>query len=386
MTPPTHIIDPDGEVIIILRNANAPFAQPDEDIIAGVASDPLKASDSVQSLAAEAGRPGAEGISSTATHAPSPIEESSSASTEEPPAEEQPVEEQAETGSSPESPDEDCIRIQVSAKHLIFASSVFKKTLTGGWKESVTYLQKGSVEITAEGWDLVALLILLRAIHGQYYSVPRKLTLERLAKVAVLIDYYKCKETMYPLTDIWLKALEEPIPTTCSRDLILWLWVSWFFQLPAQFKKSTSTAMSCSTGWISSLGLPISYSVLKSMNDRRQEAINNLVVLVHETREALLSGSQGCGFECSSMMYGALSKQMHSSNLLSPRPAAPFPNLIYKDLVQQLLAFKSPRWYGYDSSSYYDSYSHQCSASSFKSIFRNLDSTVHGLDLESSTV
>ena len=53
---------------------------------------------------------------------------------------------------SSECVDYDTSRIQVSAKHLILASCVFKKLLTGGWKESVTYLQKGSVEITAESW------------------------------------------------------------------------------------------------------------------------------------------------------------------------------------------------------------------------------------------
>ncbi|KAJ5712964.1 uncharacterized protein N7483_010145 [Penicillium malachiteum] len=43
-----------------------------------------------------------------------------------------------------------CFRIQVSAKHLMFASPFFKRLLTGGWRESVTYSQKGKVEITAE--------------------------------------------------------------------------------------------------------------------------------------------------------------------------------------------------------------------------------------------
>lgn len=48
--------------------------------------------------------------------------------------------------------EENCFCIQVSAKHLILASSVYQKILTGGWKESITYLQKGSVEITADSW------------------------------------------------------------------------------------------------------------------------------------------------------------------------------------------------------------------------------------------
>lgn len=66
------------------------------------------------------------------------------------------------------------------------------------------------------------------------------------------------------------------------------------------------------------------------MNERRQEAINNLIHLIHGTREVLLSGNRGCGFECSSIMYGALTKEMQSSGLLSSRPAAPFPDLNYK--------------------------------------------------------
>jgi hypothetical protein len=145
----------------------------------------------------------------------------------------------------------------------MLASSVFKKILTGGWKESVAYLQKGSVEITAESWDIEALLIVLRAIHNQHYHIPRKLTIELLAKVAVLADYYECKEAVCIWTTIWIDALEEKIPSTYSRDLFLWLWVSWYFQLPTQFEESTSTVMSQSNGWINnSLGLPIPDKVI----------------------------------------------------------------------------------------------------------------------------
>jgi hypothetical protein len=54
----------------------------------------------------------------------------------------------------------------------MFASPVFKRLLTGGWKESVTYLKQGSVQVTADDWDTEAILIVLRAIHGQYYALP----------------------------------------------------------------------------------------------------------------------------------------------------------------------------------------------------------------------
>jgi hypothetical protein len=171
-------------------------------------------------------------------------------------AEEQAAQEPAETGIA-EQLDGSCFRIQVSAKHLALASPVFKEILKGGWKESLTYLQKGSVEITADSWDIEALLILLHIIHGQYYQTPRKITLETLAKVAVLADYYDCREALDILATTWINALEETIPKSYSRDLVLWLWVSWFFQLPAQFREATSTAMSRSNNWIDNLGLPI---------------------------------------------------------------------------------------------------------------------------------
>ncbi|KAJ5512758.1 hypothetical protein N7463_002310 [Penicillium fimorum] len=127
-------------------------------------------------------------------------------------AEEPAIEESAVEESAAEFGTLNYVRIQVSAKHLMFASSVFRKILTGRWKGSITYLQKGSVEITAESWDTEAFLILLRAIHAQYYYIPRKPTLAILAKVAVIADYYECKTALYIMKDIWIDNLVENIP------------------------------------------------------------------------------------------------------------------------------------------------------------------------------
>ncbi|KAJ5882820.1 uncharacterized protein N7473_011082 [Penicillium subrubescens] len=279
------------------------------------------------------------------------------------------------------------LRIQVSAKHLTFASPVFKRLLAGSWKESVAFLQKGSVEIVADSWDIEALMILLRAIHGQHYHIPKKLTLEMLAKVAVIADYYECGETLCFLTDVWIEKLEEKIPAAASKDLVLWLWIAWFFRLPSQFKLSTSIAMSHSEGSIDSLELPIPKSVIVSINEGREKAIHNLILLLDETRDAFLLGTRGCRFECRSIMYGALTMQMQSNNLLSPEKKGPFPNLNYRSLVQGVKAFKSPEWY--DSSSRYSSYgsSHvqRCAEASFASIFGGLEESLEGLELSRFT-
>ena len=78
-----------------------------------------------------------------------------------------------------------CIR--VSAKHLMFASPVFKKS---------AFLEQGCVEITADSWDLEALLILLRIIHCQLYYVPKQMSFELLAKATVIADYYECHNAL----------------------------------------------------------------------------------------------------------------------------------------------------------------------------------------------
>ncbi|KAJ5919272.1 hypothetical protein N7466_010215 [Penicillium verhagenii] len=219
MSHPTHILDPDGEVIIVLRNANSPFAQVSEDSI-----------------------PAEKVLEVNA------------------PEEEVPEEEVPEADIPVEAPSD--IRIQVSAKHMMFSSSYFKKSLTGLWKESISYQQKGSVEITADGWDSNALLIVFRAIHCQYNQIPKKITLEMLAKVAAIADYYDCKDILYVMTDRWIDSLAEKIETACSRDLMLWIWVSWYFHLPARFKESTSVAMAGSCVLIDGLGLPIPNTVI----------------------------------------------------------------------------------------------------------------------------
>lgn len=359
MNQPTHIIDPDGEVMVVLRNANASFASLDEETIGdihphglsgqrnGVHSDnedteiPESCMESFRSTPKRKKKKRSKKSTSRSIPLdyfdpnPAPIEEPAEwpvdepteaaveaateesaevpadASTEDPvegpvegpvevPADEpveesieEPVEEPIDTPPFDEQPDgvltgthEGPIReandgqdaaqqgdndndlaersfcIQVSAKHLTFSSPVFKRILTGGWKESVTLLEKGSVEVIAESWDIHALLILLRVIHCRNENIPRKLTLEMLAKIAVLSDYYECKEALAFTSDIWISALEEGVPTTFSRELILWLWISWFFRLPTQFEIATSTAMSLSNGWIHSLELPLPNKVL----------------------------------------------------------------------------------------------------------------------------
>ncbi|OJJ88525.1 uncharacterized protein ASPGLDRAFT_162963 [Aspergillus glaucus CBS 516.65] len=265
MTDKTHVIDEDGEVIIILENANAPFA---------VWSD-----------------------------------------------NEQDVEIPQELETKNDETAKNEYRIQVSAKHLMLASPVFKKTLSGGWKESFNFVNKGSVEIKVDSWDIGAFVIFMKIIHCRLNAIPRKLNLELLSKITALADYYGYLDIMSIFRDVWISQLRNNFPTSHCRDLLLWLWISWAFRVHDLFQKATLTAMAQSNGWITNLGLPIPEKIIDTMNDQRQSTIYNIVDSLHQKKENLLHSD--C-HPCNAALLGNLIMEMNSNGLLSPTPTAPF--------------------------------------------------------------
>ncbi|KAJ6003689.1 hypothetical protein N7522_006381 [Penicillium canescens] len=97
--------------------------------------------------------------------------------------------------------------LSIWKKHLTLASPVFKETLMNGWKESVTPLQQGSIEMTTSGWDLESYLILLKIINFQHDKIPQKLSLNMLAKITVIADYYGCKKVLSDSLVMWIENL-----------------------------------------------------------------------------------------------------------------------------------------------------------------------------------
>ncbi|KAL4905062.1 hypothetical protein BDW74DRAFT_178072 [Aspergillus multicolor] len=387
MDPGTHIIDPDGEVMIVLQNANAPFAQPDEATLKGEDSDVLDSGRTggqdalpkqfalkVEAKAAGAGAGVAQPVAQRA--APSNRERS-----KEPQPSPAAVKDRADSN-----PNSTTHRIQVSAKHLTLASPYFKNVLTGGWKESRTFPEKGFAEITADGWNLDAFLILLRAIHSQNHLIPERLDLETLAQVALIADYYDCKDVIYVWgRTVWLKAIQRDSLDMYSRELVLSLWISWFFRDAELFTCFTSCAMSTSRGRISVLGLPVPIIVVLALNKRRETRITSLFSRHLEgKREQLLAGKLGCGFECSSIMYGALTKEMQAAYLLSVPLLGSFQGRSYRGIVGKIRAFRSPKWqnsWGTTPGSEAWNSHHKCPGSSFSVLFGDLKGGIKGLVL-----
>ena len=50
-------------------------------------------------------------------------------------------------------------------------------------------------------------------------------------------------------------------------------------------------------------------------------------------------------FECSSVLLGALMKQMKTLGIMSPRPVAPFDGLSVNGLRKNMDGMKTPRWF-----------------------------------------
>lgn len=157
-------------------------------------------------------------------------------------------------------PEEEGIRFQVCAGNLKSASPWFNRALNKDvWMESSRNPEDGWFRITAQDWDEEAFVILMNVLHLRNHKVPRTLTLQMLAKFALLVDYYECNESVDLAVSIWVADLrvKAPIPKTYCRDLILWIWISWTFKLSDLFKQATAVTIRQSTEPIHNLGLPI---------------------------------------------------------------------------------------------------------------------------------
>ncbi|KAH8730304.1 hypothetical protein GQ44DRAFT_701142 [Phaeosphaeriaceae sp. PMI808] len=240
----------------------------------------------------------------------------------------------------------------VSSRHLTLASPKFERMLAGGrWKEGVRHETDGLYHIDAEDWDKEALLLLLEVLHHRNRRVPRRVSLEMLAKIAVLIDYYNCAEALEAFTEQWIEHLkvDSPVPSHFCRDLMLWMCIAWVLRLPHEFVQATTVAVRRDSDNLSTLGLPVNICVDR-IEQIRREAIgtifSQLQDLLQEYRSPQYFCPSGGSFECGSIHYGALTKELELHGLL-PVPVAPFTGLSTPGLCIKLQQIRSPMWWSH---------------------------------------
>ncbi|KAL2256006.1 hypothetical protein VTK26DRAFT_2357 [Humicola hyalothermophila] len=331
-----HEVDPSGDLIITLRNPRAPFAE-----------------------AATEAQPAVKEGSAIATEAPA-IEETL---TEEAPAvvaEDDATDAESthainldnllEAGSREHGEDRPLsetseIQMRVSSKHLILASPYFKAALNGPWREAASVSADCCRYIHADDWDPQAFLILMQIIHGRNRQVPRLISLELLAKIAVLVDYYKCHEAVEAFAALWLQETKSKsqLPTQVSRELVLWLCISWVFGNADIFTSVTRTALQQSQGPLATFGLPIPERIVEAIDRRRQEIVGKVIAALYSLLVYFRDGLDQCSFECSSMQLGALTKEMRAKRF-EPKPQLPFLGYSVAETIKAARSIRSPTW------------------------------------------
>ncbi|RHZ59252.1 uncharacterized protein CDV56_104924 [Aspergillus thermomutatus] len=154
------------------------------------------------------------------------------------------------------------VRVQVSSKHLSLASPVFHRMFRSWRKETENAHTNKRININKEIWDPHVVSILMNLIHGHMRKVPRHVSLEELAKFGVLVEYFECHEIAEVFTDMWVDHLKEEIPFSSPGDTMRWIRISWVFRKPAEFRAATRLAVMETKGPLAAQTLPIPRRIL----------------------------------------------------------------------------------------------------------------------------
>ncbi|RYN23429.1 hypothetical protein AA0112_g9345 [Alternaria arborescens] len=360
MAPVVHVIDPDPDTVLILRNPCTTFApwdseeKPQSPVVRVSKKERKKKSkrrvDSLNlpehypSLALDGlavdssetfpedgfgGSNGSAGASSASEVAPSLTRHK------------EPVE-----------PEEESIHYHVSSRHLMLASPVFKRALNkDGFTESVRNEIDGFFHVQASDWDPEAFLIVLQILHGRNKQVPRKVSLDMLAKIAILEDYYTFGESLDIFTEMWIQELMKvSIPKVYCRDLVLWIWVAWLFDKDQQFKEATTVAIKQSTEALRTLDLPIPAILSDEIDNTRYQAIEFFIEGLHDRLEKYRSTDYVCPYDanwsflCGSFLLGGMMKELSRLGLYQPRPEVPFTSLSFNNLCDLVRDIRDVQW------------------------------------------
>ncbi|KAL4931624.1 uncharacterized protein BDV17DRAFT_288690 [Aspergillus undulatus] len=150
---PDHVLDPRGEVILVVRNPNAPFAvwRPPA---------PSSSEDTSPATSITLSSPKSEETSNDETQT---VLETAAGDTKD------------KDGPVPT---------------LTLGSPASDRMLKGNWNEGHELRGNGFIELVVEGWDVKALLVVFYVLHSDHWKIPRVVNVELLAKIAVIADYY----------------------------------------------------------------------------------------------------------------------------------------------------------------------------------------------------
>jgi hypothetical protein len=215
MTPELHVIDPDGDLLLLLSRPAEKKSEPES-------------SDADENPVSDV--PHTENESSVGRAASNAATQDRSSDTL--------LEETADAGEL----DID-VHMRVSSKHMMLASPVFKAMFQrGNFKEGRELGSTGRVEVPLDD-NPEAFLIVLNVIHGRNRRVPRQVSMELMTNISILVDKYQMVEAVEVFSCSWIEDLKIDLPKSYQpherEDVYRWVGISWVFGKRVEFKAMT---------------------------------------------------------------------------------------------------------------------------------------------------
>ncbi|KAI1737649.1 hypothetical protein F4680DRAFT_468159 [Xylaria scruposa] len=294
MSKPDVVLDPDGDLLVILRNPSSIFdSHPELE-----PSEPESESDTA--------------IGSDSTEDPEHIDH----------------------------PD---WLFKASSKHLSLACPRFKKMMDGPWLEATQVHEDGLRHWVVEGFDVFPMFYVLCIIHGKHRQVPLRglccdvpstVELNMLVELSRIVDYIECHEVIELFADNWIRGLEINVPKSYNTELIFWICIAGVFGKDEIFKRCTRLAIVESHSGIPTFGLPILPDISDEIDRRRISCLDRIFARVYDTVNDLTT-KDICSPKCDATRLGVLARYMHA-NSLSPRPTSPYTRLSVSWAVKTL--------------------------------------------------
>jgi hypothetical protein len=150
------------------------------------------------------------------------------------------------------------MRYLVSSALLKNVSKYFRNTFSDRFSETTLNLDDGRYHVVVEGFNPKAFEHVMNIIHVKSKRLPKKIDVEQLAHIAVLVDYYDMKDAVSFHAETWAKAVAKmKFPTTYCQNLVLRTFVARTFGDDESFQRGAQLITKTSKGPIQDLGIPM---------------------------------------------------------------------------------------------------------------------------------
>ncbi|KAH8625722.1 hypothetical protein IG631_19601 [Alternaria alternata] len=118
-------------------------------------------------------------------------------------------------------------RCLVSPRQMRIVSPYFENMFKFNYGETVSVFEDDLYHVQAQGWNPEAFAVVLNVAHVQLQAIPRKVSLASFAWFYVIADYYQMEGVLGLFTTEWFDQLkQQPMPITYSKELVLWMFLS----------------------------------------------------------------------------------------------------------------------------------------------------------------